>query len=70
VEADKPLPNLDFTLPPFKQGQWKSYTHEDGLAADGLFCVLQADDGAMWFGTDQGCVPIRRTLFFKSAVRG
>ena len=54
VEPAKQLANLDFTLPPFKQGRWKTYTHENGLAADGLFCVLQAADGAMWFGTDQG----------------
>jgi hypothetical protein len=32
VEADKQLANLDFTLPPFKQGRWKTYTHENGLA--------------------------------------
>jgi hypothetical protein len=54
VEADKPLPNLDFTLPPFKQGRWKTLTHENGLASDVVFSVLQAADGTMWFGTDQG----------------
>ena len=54
VEADKQLTNLDFTLPPFKQGRWKTYTHENGLAADYVLCVFQAADGAMWFGTDQG----------------
>ena len=54
VESDKQLTNLDFTLPPFKQGRWKTYTHENGLAADVVLCVFQAADGAMWFGTDQG----------------
>ena len=54
VEADKQLANLDFTLPPFKQGRWKTYTHENGLAGDDVSCVLQARDGALWFGTDQG----------------
>ena len=54
VEPDKQLANLDFTLAPFKQGRWKSYTHENGLAADVAQCVFQAADGAMWFGTNQG----------------
>src|SRR4030095_15872848 len=30
VEADKQLSNLDFTLARFKQGRWKTYTHEHG----------------------------------------
>ncbi|MEO7318197.1 MAG: LamG-like jellyroll fold domain-containing protein, partial [Chthoniobacteraceae bacterium] len=54
VEADKQLTNLDFALTPFKQGRWKTYTHENGLAGDAVVCVFQAKDGAMWFGTDQG----------------
>src|SRR4051812_19291385 len=54
VEAGKQLPNLDFTVPPFKRGRWKTYTHEDGLAGDSVRSVLQAADGAMWFGTEQG----------------
>ncbi|MEO8353025.1 MAG: LamG-like jellyroll fold domain-containing protein, partial [Chthoniobacteraceae bacterium] len=54
VEADQQLSNLDFTLPPFKQGRWKTYTTENGLAGDSVRCVLQAADGALWFGTHQG----------------
>jgi signal transduction histidine kinase/DNA-binding response OmpR family regulator/ligand-binding sensor domain-containing protein len=54
VAADQQLVNLDFTLTPFKQGRWKTYTHENGLAGDHVRCVLQAADGALWFGTDQG----------------
>ena len=54
VEADQQLVNLDFTLPPFKQGRWKTYKHENGLAGDAVSCVFQAADGALWFGTDQG----------------
>src|SRR4029077_8777010 len=54
VEAEKQLANLDFMLPPFKQGRWKTYTHENGLAGDDVSCVFQARDGALWFGTDQG----------------
>ncbi|MCF7730745.1 MAG: response regulator [Akkermansiaceae bacterium] len=54
VAADKQLPNLDFTLPSFKRGRWRTYTHENGLAADDVFCVFQAADGAIWFGTGHG----------------
>ena len=54
VEANKQLTNLDFTLPPFKRGHWKTYTHENGLAGDNVFCVFQSADGALWFGTDLG----------------
>jgi signal transduction histidine kinase/CheY-like chemotaxis protein/ligand-binding sensor domain-containing protein len=54
VEAGKNLTDLDFTLPPFKQGRWKTWTHEDGLVADEVFCVSQAADGALWFGTHRG----------------
>ncbi len=54
VESDKQLKDLDFTLPPFKQGRWKTYTHENGLAADQVSCVFQAADGVLWFGTAKG----------------
>jgi signal transduction histidine kinase/CheY-like chemotaxis protein/ligand-binding sensor domain-containing protein len=54
VVADQQQPNLDFTLPPFKQGRWKTYTHENGLASDVVFCLFPAADGTLWFGTDQG----------------
>ena len=35
-------------------GQWQSYTTEDGLAGNLVYAVLQAQDGAMWFGTNHG----------------
>ncbi len=54
VDGENPLTKLDFTLPPFKKGRWKNYSHLDGLAADNGFCAFQASDGAMWFGTDMG----------------
>ncbi len=54
VEPNQQLVNLDFTLPPFKQGRWKTYTTENGLAGDSVRCVLQAADGTLWFGTHQG----------------
>jgi len=54
VEKDHPIPNLDFHIAPFKKGQWEHYTHADGLAEDGVRCVFEADDGAMWFGTGDG----------------
>jgi signal transduction histidine kinase/DNA-binding response OmpR family regulator/ligand-binding sensor domain-containing protein len=71
VEADKQLPNLDFTLPPFKQGRWKTYTHENGLAGDDAYCVFQTRDGALWFGTDQGASRFDgRTFWSLSAEEG
>src|ERR1043165_1337112 len=54
VEADKQLTGLDFTLAPFKKGNWKYYTQADGLAHDSVQCIFQAADGAMWFGTRGG----------------
>jgi signal transduction histidine kinase/ligand-binding sensor domain-containing protein/CheY-like chemotaxis protein/protocatechuate 3,4-dioxygenase beta subunit len=54
VEENGSLGNLDFHLSPFKKGQWKHYTHADGLAEDGVNCVFEASDGAMWFGTGDG----------------
>ncbi len=54
VEPDKQLANLDFTLPPFKQGRWKTYAHQDGLPSDQVNAVFQAADGALWFGTGNG----------------
>src|SRR5205814_361668 len=50
VEKDRPVANLDFHLAPFKKGQWKHYTHADGLAEDGVGSLFEAADGAMWFG--------------------
>jgi signal transduction histidine kinase/DNA-binding response OmpR family regulator/ligand-binding sensor domain-containing protein/protocatechuate 3,4-dioxygenase beta subunit len=54
VEKDRPVANLDFHLAPFKKGQWKHFTHADGLAEDGAYCLFEAADGAMWFGTSDG----------------
>ena len=54
VEADKPLANVNFHLPPFKTGQWKHYSHLDGLAGGLVLCAFEASDGALWFGTEKG----------------
>jgi signal transduction histidine kinase/CheY-like chemotaxis protein/ligand-binding sensor domain-containing protein/protocatechuate 3,4-dioxygenase beta subunit len=54
VVEDGSLRNLDFRLAPFKKGQWKRYTHADGLAEDYVLCAFEAADGAMWFGTADG----------------
>jgi len=35
-------------------GTWQSYTTEDGLAGNLVYSALQAQDGAMWFGTNHG----------------
>lgn len=54
VERDRPVSKLEFRLAPFKQGRWKTYSHQDGLAANQVYSLFQAADGAIWFGTDQG----------------
>ena len=33
--------------------RWTTYTVEDGLVHNKVSAVIQAHDGAMWFGTDQ-----------------
>ncbi len=38
----------------FYNGSWVNYTTKDGLAGDSACCVITANDGAIWFGTDKG----------------
>ncbi|HGG59012.1 MAG TPA: regulator [Gammaproteobacteria bacterium] len=38
----------------FDGKQWRNYTMRDGLAGDIVYAVMQASDGAMWFGTNRG----------------
>ncbi len=33
---------------------WHNYTTDDGLSGNLVYVVIQADDGAMWFGTNHG----------------
>ncbi|MEY2409881.1 MAG: hypothetical protein QOF48_2551, partial [Verrucomicrobiota bacterium] len=54
VKRDASTRDLDFHFAPFKKGQWKHYTHVNGLADDRVQCACQASDGAMWFGTANG----------------
>jgi len=35
----------------FSQGIWKTYTTDDGLAGDTVYCIAQDKLGNMWFGT-------------------
>ncbi|MGB8193263.1 MAG: two-component regulator propeller domain-containing protein, partial [Chitinophagaceae bacterium] len=44
-------------LPYFLKGQGYSYTHYDiqhGLAGSTVYCMLQDEQGFMWFGTETG----------------
>jgi ligand-binding sensor domain-containing protein len=38
----------------FDGQRWKNYTKADGLAGNVVYSILQAADGAMWFGTESG----------------
>lgn len=35
-------------------GEWTNYTTSDGLAGNIVYSVVQANDGALWFGTNHG----------------
>jgi len=37
-----------------KKGKWTNYTTNDGLAGNIVYSVIQANDGAYWFGTNHG----------------
>jgi sugar lactone lactonase YvrE len=54
VEEGQEVAGLDFRLTPFKKGRWKRFTQFDRLANDGIHCIFQASDGAIWFGTAGG----------------
>ena len=38
----------------FDGSRWKNYTTADGLAGNIVFSITEAEDGALWFGTDAG----------------
>ncbi|RDB42432.1 regulator [Halomonas sp. DQ26W] len=38
----------------YENGAWYNYTSADGLAGDLVYSILQAEDGAYWFGTNRG----------------
>jgi ligand-binding sensor domain-containing protein len=53
--------------------QWRRFTIDDGLAANDVWAVLQAQDGALWFGTNGGGVSRfdgRWTLFSVETTGG
>lgn len=47
---------IDLAIAPFKKGTWKTYTHEDGLAANKAFRIHETRDGVMWIATLGGGV--------------
>ena len=42
---------------------WEVYTSIDGLGSDFVYCVLVADDGTKWFGTEGGLSKFDDTIF-------
>ncbi|WP_206485974.1 two-component regulator propeller domain-containing protein [Thalassotalea sp. G2M2-11] len=38
----------------FQQGKWSNLSVKDGLAGNIVYSIMQASDGAMWFGTNGG----------------
>ena len=54
VEPDKQITDPVFTLPPFKQGRWRRFSHGDGLANDVVRSMTAAPDGSLWFTTSTG----------------
>lgn len=54
IEVGKDHKGIDFLLPPFKKGTWKTYTALDGLAHKRILSIYGSSDGALWFGTYGG----------------
>ena len=54
VERHRTLSGIDFILPRFKKGTWRSYTNYDGLATPYVKAVEQSSDGFLCVGTDAG----------------
>ena len=38
----------------FDGQKWNNYSRKDGLAGNIVYSIAEADDGAMWFGTNKG----------------
>jgi len=56
IKQGESLENIDFRIAPFKKGNWRNYTHIDGLAHPAVTSIYCAPNGEMWFGT--GAYPI------------
>jgi len=38
----------------FKEGVFQAFTVRDGLAGNGVYCIVEDEKGRLWFGTDRG----------------
>jgi hypothetical protein len=47
VKRGKTLKNIDFHIPAFKKGVWKTYTSFDGLADSNVSDIHPDPDGSM-----------------------
>ena len=63
VEIGQVNRDIDFHLPAFKKGSWRTYTTYDGLAGNQVNHILQDREGNLWFATNKGASKYDGTLF-------
>ena len=44
----------------YKNGEFRTIAKKDGLFSDGVFCILEDDDGWFWMNSNQGIYRVRR----------
>lgn len=44
----------------YKNGEFRAIAAKDGLFSDGVFCILEDDDGWLWMNSNQGIYRARR----------
>ncbi|HKP70185.1 MAG TPA: two-component regulator propeller domain-containing protein, partial [Pyrinomonadaceae bacterium] len=44
----------------YKNGEFRTIAARDGLFSDGVFCILEDDDGWLWMNSNQGIYRVRR----------
>jgi hypothetical protein len=54
VRPGKQIQNINFYLPEFKKGSWRTYTTYDGLAGNWVNHILRDTNGNLWFATGNG----------------
>jgi len=54
VESGRELTHVDIVFPSFRQGFWKTYTYQDGLAHDNVSAICRDREGHLWFATRDG----------------
>ncbi len=54
VQPGKTISRVDLQLAPTKKGTWRKYSNLDGLPHGTVHDVLAAQNGTVWFATDEG----------------